>query len=202
MAAALTTEQFRLFIALPMPMPVKEELGRVLEGWRKRLGNEVRWTQPGQIHLTLKFLGNVPAGQVEELTESVRGASSSFAPFRVRAGRIGFFPDIRHPRVIWAWVHDDHGQLPRLQRAVDEATARFASHKEEQEFTGHLTIGRVKAMKPARVRLLAELARGMADRVFGDWTVDKVEIMRSELSPAGSSYSPVAEVKLAEAAKP
>ena len=193
----MTTEQFRLFIALPVPEPVKEELRRLQDELRERLpGNEVRWTRPGQIHLTLKFLGNIPVARVGELTEAVRTACSPFSPFQVRAGRIGFFPDVRRPRVIWAWVHDDHGQLPRLQRALDEATALFGSHKEEQEFTGHLTVGRVKALKPARVHLLAELARGMADRVFGDWTVDKVEIMRSELSAEGSHYSSVAEIAL------
>ncbi|MDB6121383.1 MAG: 2-5 ligase [Pedosphaera sp.] len=190
-------EVVRLFIALPVPAAVKEELQRLQAELRRKLPSDcVRWTRPEQSHLTLRFLGNVAVDQVEELSAAVRAVCNNFAPLQLRAERIGFFPQIRFPRVIWAWVHDDREQLRLLQTALQEATASFTREKAEKDFTGHLTIGRTQSMKSAQARILGDLAQEMVDRVFGEWTADTVEIIRSELSSSGSRYFRVAEIPL------
>ncbi len=114
----------------------------------------------------------------------------------LRAERIGFFPQIHFPRVVWVWVHDDWGQLPRLQQAVAAAASAFTREPEEKSFTGHLTIARTQGMKSAQARILGDLALGMTDRVFGDWTATSVEIIRSELAAGGSRYTTMAEIPL------
>src|SRR4051794_27424374 len=94
-------ETARLFVALPVAQSVKEELRRLQAELRECLSDGlVRWTRPEQIHLTLRFLGEVETGRVEELTTAVRGAGDRFAPFYLRAERVGVFPHARSPRVI------------------------------------------------------------------------------------------------------
>src|SRR5712691_7511645 len=105
------------------------------------------------------------------------------------AAKIGFFPDARRPRVIWASVHDRLGLLPQLQQALQAAVRQFSRQEAEPEFIGHLTLGRVKSCSPAEAGALARLTASLVDQVFGDWTADHADLVRSELSSAGSNYS-------------
>jgi 2'-5' RNA ligase len=194
---AAAPKPLRLFLALRVPEAVREELRRFQAELRARLpGDAVRWTRPDQIHLTLQFLGNVAANQVEPLIAATRRACQPFAPMHLRAERIGFFPHVNAPRVVWTWVHDDFGDLPRLQKAVAEAAAPFCDHREEKSFTGHLTLGRIGRLPPAQARIPAELAVALTDRVYGDWTAGHVALMRSELSATGSQYTSLVEIPL------
>ncbi|MDB6112136.1 MAG: uncharacterized protein JWR69_3886 [Pedosphaera sp.] len=187
----------RLFVALPVSAAVKEELRCLQTELQERLpGDWVRWTRPEQLHLTLRFLGEVEAGRVESLIEAVRGVCNRFAPLRLRAERMGVFPHARSPRVIWVSVHDERGELPLLQSAVSEAAGSFTRQEEDKGFMGHLTIGRVKNIKSGAARVLAESVEGLRNRVFGEWTVDQVEIVQSELASGGSRYSCVASIPL------
>ena len=134
--------------------------------------------------------------RIDALTEAVRGACQGFAALELRAERIGFFPGPRWPRGVWAGIHDQEGQLGQVHRAVTAATQGFTTEPPEKEFTGHVTLGRIKDIKRAEVEALARLATGMAERFFGAWTGDKVEIIRSELSPTGARYSSLAAIAL------
>ena len=99
------SEMFRLFIALPVPDAIKAELEILQRQLREQLPRDcMRWTRPEQIHLTLKFLGYVSSDKLEDLSGAVAEACRAFAPLHLRAERIGFFPQIRFPRVVWAWV--------------------------------------------------------------------------------------------------
>ena len=195
--AVLKSEMVRLFIALAVPAAVMAELKRAQAELREQLpGDVVRWTRPEQIHLTLKFLGGMAFSQVDPLGQVVRKACHDFPPLHLHAERIGFFPQIRHPRVIWVSVRDDQEQLGPLQKAIAEAAAPFTLEKDEKEFTAHLTLGRTKNIRAHQARVLAEASQGMANRVFGNWTADKVDIMRSELHSTGRSYSCLASIPL------
>src|SRR4051812_7451283 len=100
-------ELFRLFIAISVPDAVKTEMEQAQAELRRALPEGcVRWTRREQFHLTLKFLGSVEAQRVAALADAIRGACQGFTPLRLRAERIGCFPDLRFPRVVWAWVHD------------------------------------------------------------------------------------------------
>jgi 2'-5' RNA ligase len=192
-----TNDVVRLFIALPVPEAVMAELKRAQAELRDRLpGDCVRWTRPEQMHLTLRFLGNVAVDRVDALGQALGKACHDFSPLHLRAERIGFFPPMRHPRVIWASVHDDQEQLGALQKAIGGAADPFTLEKAEKEFRAHLTLGRTENIKTSQARVLAEIADGMVNRDFGDWTADKVEIMRSEFSSGGSRYSCVASIPL------
>ncbi len=190
--------RLRLFIAIPLPEPVKDEIEKGQAELRRALANDaVRWTNRTQFHLTLKFLGNVDEQCIGPLTDSLRGACADFPVLPLRAERIGFFPDSRYPRVIWAGVHDERDILPKLQLAIDGAVAGFTREKSEETFTGHVTLGRAKAIKRPQAEILARLAQGMTDRLFGEWTANTVELIRSELASGGARYSTLAAAPLA-----
>lgn len=191
MSAEPTT--IRAFLALPIPDAVKTEIERAQEELRLALPKHcARWTKREQFHLTLRFLGDVATTRVAELTEAVGVACSGFPALKLRAERIGGFPDLRFPRVVWVWVHDAADQLAALQRAVAQATAPFAESQAEKDFSGHVTLARTKEIKRPQGDILAKLAHSMAGRFFGEWTADRVELMRSELSPDGARHSVVA----------
>jgi RNA 2',3'-cyclic 3'-phosphodiesterase len=191
-------ETYRVFIAIPLPEQVKDEIERAQEELRGALPEEcIRWTKRWQFHLTLKFLGDVESQRLEALMNSVGRACEGFGVLQLRAGRIGFFPDLRHPRVVWTRVHDGRQRLPVLQRAVETATAGFTSEEPEGTFTGHVTLGRCKTIKGSQADILAKLAKAMEGRFFGEWTADRIDIIRSELASGGSRYTTLAAVPLA-----
>lgn len=183
-------EHFRLFVAISVPEEVKDEIERAQgELRRAAAGRRIRWTTPEQFHLTLRFLGNVEAHRVGELTEALREACKRFAPLRLRAEGLGFFPDARRPRVVWLGAQDRETVLPRLQSAVQAATQMFTTEEPEERFRGHITLGRIKSLQRSEGKALAELGAGMAKRAFGEWTAREVELLRSELLPTGASHT-------------
>ena len=189
-----------MFIAIPVPEAVKDQIQAAQGEYRDALGDgHVRWTRREQFHLTLKFLGDVDPERLEALAEALRRACDLFAPLHLRGQRMGFFPDARSPRVIWVGVQDDRQTLASLQSAVESAMAEFTREesKERERFTGHVTLGRMKGLTRVDVDKLAGLARGMADRFFGEWTADKIELIRSALSSQGAHYTTLAVVPLA-----
>jgi 2'-5' RNA ligase len=188
----------RLFIAISLPEKVKNEIETAQNELRRALPiGSVRWTKREQIHLTLKFLGEVLGNRTEALTQSVQEACKKFPPLRLRAARIGFFPNANLPRVIWAGVSDRAGGLPTLQFAIESAMKEFGTQGPEKTFIGHITLGRAQNLKRPQAEILARLATGMTAKIFGEWTADKVEIVRSQLSSGSPQYSQLASVPLA-----
>lgn len=193
--------RFRLFIALPAPAAVKAAIQVLQAELRGRLPDRcARWTRPEQLHLTLKFLGDVERAQLESLTEAVQAVCARFAPLRLRAEGVGCFPDLRLPRVVWVGITDLSGQLPSLQSALKCATAAHAEEMREKEFTGHITIARTKHLSRPEAELLAQLLPRQAECRFGEWTAAAVELMRSELASAGATHTCLARLPLNGAA--
>ncbi|HXS67255.1 MAG TPA: RNA 2',3'-cyclic phosphodiesterase [Candidatus Polarisedimenticolia bacterium] len=189
----------RLFVAISPPEDVKDQIEKAQRELRDVLQeNSVRWTKRDQFHLTLKFLGNVAAPRVAELIESLRVACSQFKALPLHAERIGFFPNMRYPRVVWAWVHDGGEFLPKLQQAIESSVKNFTVEEPEGEFTGHVTLGRVQRIKRPQAEILAKKALEMVNRSFGEWTANNIELIRSELLPGGSRYTTLAEIPFLE----
>lgn len=190
-------ETWRLFIAITVPDPVKDEIEKAQAELRRALPDAaVRWSKRAQFHLTLRFLGDVEAQRVAALTESLRRACRGFPALRLRAEGVDFFPDQRRPRVVWAGVQDAEGILPKLQGAIESAIADFTLQKAEGKFTGHLTLGRCAGIRPAQAESLSRLALEMGQRRFGEWTADKVELIRSESLPGGARHTTLATAPL------
>jgi 2'-5' RNA ligase len=193
------SERSRLFIAVAIPGEVKAKMEAAQAELRRVLPERtVRWARREQFHLTLRFLGDVQAARVEALGEALRAACRGFGALHLRAERVGFFPDLRRPRVVWVGVQDQAEQLPRLQAAVELATREYTTEEKEERFTGHVTLARIKGIKRPEAEALGQAAAGMAERLFGHWTAYQVELMRSELLPQGARHSTLASIALAD----
>jgi RNA 2',3'-cyclic 3'-phosphodiesterase len=189
----------RLFVAIAVPKTVRNEISRVQEELKLLAPrNAVRWTRPEQFHLTLKFLGDVPADGVALLNNAVQSVCAGRPALSLRAKGVGFFPSPRSPRVIWAGIHDGDNRLADLQRGIEDAVWQFAKETGRESFVGHLTLGRLKPFKRIEIEELVERAKAIQDRQFGDWTAQEVEIMRSELSPTGARHTPLAAFQLGD----
>jgi len=198
MAADPPTAFLRLFIAIAVPPAVRQEIARA-QGRLRRLSppGAVRWTRPDQFHVTLKFLGDVPAGQVPALETSLAPVCAAFPALPLSARGIGFFPNARQPRVIWAAASDGPGRLPELHRQIAAALRWLAPAEPPEKFTAHITLGRFKPGRHAAIPKLLELTAALRDQPFGDWPARAVELVRSELTSTGAEHFPLASFPLA-----
>jgi 2'-5' RNA ligase len=187
----------RLFVALAAPDAVKSEIEKAQNDLRRALPDgSVRWTRPNHFHLTLRFLGNVAVERVEPLSEKLRLTCRDFIPMKVRAERIGFFPERGFPRVIWVSVCEQNQELIRLHHAIQTSTDEFTSEPTENEFAGHITLGRAKKIRRSEAEILTSFATRMRERTFGEWIVSRIELLRSELLPDGAQHTVLATIPL------
>jgi RNA 2',3'-cyclic 3'-phosphodiesterase len=190
-------EKLRLFLALPIPAEVKVGLSAAQNELRRLLPpRAASWKRAENMHLTLRFLGDVDSSQVEALTASVTAVTTGFGAMPLLAERLGAFPDLRYPRVVWAWAHDAAERLAELQRRVATAANRFTPEPAEERFTGHITLARIKQIKRPQAEVIASFLQRAVNRHFGEWAADHLELIRSELSPDGSRYSCLANFPL------
>jgi 2'-5' RNA ligase len=196
MAGALPAE-YRLFIAILIPDEVKDRIAEAQEGLRRAVPRaKVGWTRREQFHLTLEFLGGIDAGRIEELAGVLRTATAGFGALRLNARGIGFFPNPRSPRVVWVGLSGAADRLARLHAVVEGACAAFTREPAQGEFTGHVTLGRIKGARQSEVENLARAGSAMAEAAFGEWTADRIELMRSELLPGGARHTSLAQIRL------
>jgi 2'-5' RNA ligase len=183
----------RLFIAVELDDAVRAELGRLLAELR-RAGGPVKWVRPENLHLTLKFLGEVADARAGEAAEVTRDCAAGVAPFRLAVRGVGGFPDLKRPRVVFAGAEAERGAAQELARRLNEGMQLLDVPPEEREFQCHITLARLREPRPAP-RLTAAL-EGCAGRSFGALSVGYVTLMRSTLTPAGPVYEAVERVAL------
>jgi 2'-5' RNA ligase len=184
----------RLFLAINFPPAERERLHRAAAGLRAaRL--PVRWVEAEALHLTLKFLGEVPEPRLAEIEAEARTVAAQQAAFTLRLHGLGAFPNERNPRVIWVGIQAPP-VLARLAGALEDALADRGFARESRPFAPHLTLGR--AQREARAgdfRRLGELAAAFDHDARVD--VRSLDLMRSHLSPRGARYERLLAAPLA-----
>jgi 2'-5' RNA ligase len=175
----------RLFVAVNLPEQIKARLGSVQDQLRSAQA-DVSWVRPGNIHLTLKFLGETEVGRLERIRAALEEAARRHAPFAFDLTGLGSFGG-RAPRVLWVGVEQGAEPLTRLAEGVEVAMAALGVAREKRGFTAHLTLGRVRSPRNAE-RLLAALGEWRRER-FGSIQVAQFELMESQLDPQGSIYT-------------
>jgi 2'-5' RNA ligase len=181
--------ELRLFLTIPIPDDVREKLHRLQLELQPLLlpAHAVRWTKPEQFHLTLKFLGNVPATGIGALTRAVRAVCDAAPHMRLRAEGTGFFPDARSPRVFWVDIKNVDGRLMEFQRQLELAVPSFAEKEGTKNFTAHVTLARFEQMRSVETETLRKA--GAIGKTFGDWIAEEVQLIRSSLRPAGPLHA-------------
>ncbi|MGC8873306.1 MAG: RNA 2',3'-cyclic phosphodiesterase [Chloroflexia bacterium] len=183
------TERIRTFLAVEIPASVQQGLARVQEQL-KHVRPPVRWVAPHQIHLTLNFLGEIPAQKLPAVQEAARQAAGEAAPFELEAIGLGTFPNLRRPRVVWVGLGGELEALHRLQARLSEELAARGFPPEERPFSPHLTLGRVRPQaRPEEARALGQAIAGIPSPSLGRWRVEEIRVMRSDLRPEGPLYT-------------
>lgn len=181
------SEQLRLFFAVPLAPDLKEPVAQVQQEL-KMTGAKVSWTKRDSLHFTLKFLGDTPQEQVEELREVASTVAKTIPPHQIQIGGVGGFPSRGRPRVVWLGCSDEGEQLARLGIVLDEALAEAGlAEPERREFAPHLTIGRVRS-RHRREELAAAMAE-LSDRQVGQMAVNYFVLMQSQLHPQGAIHT-------------
>jgi RNA 2',3'-cyclic 3'-phosphodiesterase len=187
----------RAFVAVALPPAVLDALSQLLQDWKRRVApGVIRWARAPQLHLTLQFLGNVPGAEVSPLSLALTNASAGVRSFELCLERLGGFPDLRVPRVVWIGLGGATDRLGDLQQRILQAVGGFGSHREDRPFQPHLTLGRVTAPGP-EARRVGDLVRETRVAPFCSWSVRDFRLMRSELRPDGARYTELARVPLA-----
>ena len=181
-------ETFRAFIAIDLPETVRRFLAEVQETLKSyRL--PVKWVRPQNIHLTLKFLGEVETAQTAKIAAAMTMAAKDLADVCLTAKDVGVFPDLKRPRVIWAGVKGQLEILQDLQRALDDHLAELGLPRDPRTFYAHLTLGRVKGkIVLSRLKTVIDGLKGAESEPF---EVDRIVLFKSELRPTGAVYTQV-----------
>lgn len=184
-------EVLRIFIAVDLSPTLRQQLDQLIRDLKARLGHlPLRWVPPENIHLTLKFLGEVSRKNLRFIENALQAEALIFPPFDFSAGMLGAFPDEHNPRVLWVGVEGPK-VLYDLQESLERSLARLGYPLDNHPFRPHLTLARVaRTARPEEVRELSLLLRKEKEKVgyLGSSHVDAVHIYRSILRPSGAVY--------------
>jgi 2'-5' RNA ligase len=200
---ALSDQPIRSFIAIDLPEDVRREAGRISGRLQEGIYG-VKWVEPKNLHLTVKFLGGVEPETLDLVKETVGPIAARFQPIELGLAGAGSFPPRGRPRVIWLGVHGGLDHLAALAGNIETALEPLGFEPEDRPFSPHLTLGRVKQGRrkksgrgpdpdPGQLQgRILELAEVRA----GEFSVNELVLFQSVLSPAGPTYRPLARFPL------
>jgi 2'-5' RNA ligase len=178
----------RTFLAI-QPSPEVLETLETFAGELRKTGGDVRWIKGDSMHLTIKFLGDVPEREIGGLSRALEERFVEQAPIDVEFRGIGVFPNMKKPRVLWVGLHG--GGLGELVERAETALSPLGFPPEEREFTPHLTIGRFRSTRGWE-RLLAAI-KDARDQSFGVGQIAKATLYQSDLRADGPVYTALTE---------
>jgi len=187
----------RAFIAIDLTPEIQHRLDELIISFRLKLtNNPVRWVPATNIHLTLKFLGDVSLANLDLLKKMLRAEVANYKAFEISVGGAGAFPTLHRPRVIWVGV-EAPPELGVVQAGVEGMAARLGYTPEERPFSPHLTLGRVSRNTTASDhRAISAVLEKEKVGFLGALCVRSVELYKSDLSPSGAVYTNIFSVPL------
>lgn len=185
----------RLFIAIDLPEVLIKKIKILQDEIKRGCRARVSWSIPENIHLTLKFLGEVQEGKIDDIKEKIEDAGKGVGPFLLSVNGIGYFPNPHRPRVIWVGIKTYDNMLNTLYERLESGLKELGFEKEDRRFHPHLTLGRIKEI--TRKTAL----KGMPDNLngsdeLGKFKAEGICLYKSELNPKGAVYTKLFECKL------
>jgi 2'-5' RNA ligase len=181
----------RAFIALELTDGIRRSLAEQIADFKSG-GADVRWVKPEDIHLTLKFLGDIEENLVPSIAEHLERSAAAFAPFNLSLAGTGVFPASGRPRILWAGIEGAE-TLQSLQQAVEKEMESLGFPREKRPFRPHITLGRIRSA--SRLPQLLEKLNRQRDRRFGDLAVGGIALFQSTLRPTGAVYHRLKEAR-------
>lgn len=183
----------RSFLAIELPEAIRRKIEEVQKDL-KLSHADVRWVSPEKIHLTLKFFGSIDESRIDPIVKSIGGPTQTSSPFSLAVRGMGAFPHLKNPRVIWMGLVDEKEILPSFQRELEKELRKIGFESEDRPFHPHLTLGRMKSNQ-GRDELIGRMEKYREEQ-FGDFQVEKVVLLKSDLRPSGPIYTPLKELRL------
>ncbi len=186
----------RTFIAIELPQEIKDKLSK-LQALLKKTGADVKWVEPKNIHLTLKFLGEIDEAKSTEITGIIEETAKDSKKFQVDLSSLGAFPKIEFPRVIWVAINKGDKEIKILAEKLEEKIEKLGIPREERTFSSHITIGRLKCPvnKDKLVKTLREIGNYF-ESGNTEFDVSKITLLKSTLSSGGPTYEPLKVINL------
>lgn len=185
---------WRIFCAIELPESVRTRLRDHVRELREAVPDvAASWTRVENIHLTLKFFGNVEVERIKKISEAAARAVKDFSSFQIGVGTTGVFPKPSRAQVLWIGVSDPSGKLVELQQELESEFAKEGFEKEDRAYKPHLTIARLR--KPEGARRLAD-AHLQMEFEPAEITLSELILFRSELSSKGSKYTAISRHEL------
>lgn len=194
----MTTEMWRLFIAIELPEQMLTFLTEVQDRLKRQVPRgTVRWVAPTGIHLTLKFLGDAPLSHRPAIEDAIQQAVREYSVFDLAITGLGCFPNAKRPRVIWIGIDDQGENLLPIHNSLEKLVAPLGYPTENRPFSPHLTLGRVQRGAGSQDSAqLGQIVKDAAVEAPPGWLVDGVSLIRSELRPSGAVYTQLRHVPL------
>ena len=187
--AQSNNETWRVFCAIELPSLVLEKISEHITRLRAAAPDSpASWSRPENVHLTLKFIGEIAQTRIVDLSQAAANAVAGFSPFEIVIKETGSFPKRGTPRVFWIGIEDHSGQLAQLQAKLEEECLRLGFEKEVRAFNPHLTIARGRKPQGARALATAHKEMGFPST---EVCVNQLSVIRSELSSKGSNYTTI-----------
>lgn len=183
----------RTFIAVGITDDIRKNIAGVQSELKKHDVN-IKWVKPENIHITLKFLGEIEEGKINEIYENIKVSVDDIERFSISVEEAGAFPSLKSPRVVWVGVSEGSQRLVILNQRIENALASIGFEKEKRAFSAHITIGRIRSSK--NVKLLAERIGDMKKVSLGRALIENILVMKSNLTPRGPVYSVLKKVEL------
>lgn len=185
----------RAFLACEIPVSIRQDILKWIKGTGASV-NGVRWMGLEQMHLTLRFLGDVTAETLEQVQGCAREITASGVPCKLELKGVGVFSSLRRPRIVWVGLSGELEPLISLQSALEKSFKGLPIHQEKSErpFHPHLTIGRIR--DPHKVSGLESLFMNNRERSFGVLTIKSVTLFKSTLTSTGAKYNLIASFPL------
>ena len=191
------TGSIRVFVAVGISAKAREQLIDAADRIRREIPQGIQWANPDGMHLTLKFLGNIPPSGVGPLLACLEPVASGHPSFPLELAGLGMFPNRRKPRVLWAGAGGDLDALTRLQQASEDAINALGYPPEQRPFRPHITLGRPRRnVSDAQLSRIGSVVSGLAPPSPVVWLVESVDVMQSELHPSGARYTVLGSLPL------
>lgn len=187
----------RAFIAIDPPQEIKNYLADI-QTKLKKSNADVKWVKPQNIHLTLKFLGEIDDTKLHKIIDILNGISLNHAGFFMRTAHVGAFPRIQSPRVIWVGIDKGNDRITSIVHELEEKIEKIGLPKEEKSFSSHITIGRTKSSlnREKLSGLLNNAAHEGLATNFPEFFVPNIILFKSVLTPQGPVYETLKEFNL------
>jgi 2'-5' RNA ligase len=189
----------RTFIAIELSREIKEYLAR-LQDKLKLSQADVKWVTPQNIHLTLKFIGEIDEKPLEQLKQILQDIATGQKQFSLSLTSVGAFPSLTSPRVIWVGINKGDEEVKTIAKTLEEKLSEIGITKEDRPFSSHITLGRTKSSKNQNnlVKTL-QFSTEKLPEATAEMTVEKITLLKSTLTPKGPIYEILKEVSLKKA---